>query len=76
MKDEFCLNSKRWIKTMTWRGKAPKTCPKREDNFKTCQDCGYYQIREKSRYLLYMEKKAKDFLLKYLKLMLRYPLTN
>lgn len=31
---------------MAYKGKPPKTCPKREDNFTTCHYCGYYQIKE------------------------------
>jgi len=51
MKEEFCLNSKRWINLMALKGQPPKTCPKRKDNFLTCEYCAYYQMREKSKYL-------------------------
>lgn len=39
---EFCLNSKRYILKMAWKGKPPLSCPYREDNFISCENCSYY----------------------------------
>ena len=43
---EFCLNSRRYILKMGWCEKPPKTCPHREDNFMSCENCSYYTKKE------------------------------
>lgn len=45
---------------MAMKGKPPFSCPKREDNFLTCEDCGYYQMRKKSNYFLRFDKAIKE----------------
>jgi len=52
MDSEFCLNSRRWIILMASKGKPPMTCPKRENNFSTCEYCGYYEKRKQSKYFI------------------------
>jgi hypothetical protein len=59
VKEEFCLNSKRYITTMALKGQPPKSCPRQEDNFSTCEYCGYYELRAVSKY-----KVRKDNILK------------
>lgn len=49
-KAEFCLNSRRWIETMM-SSQPPKLCPHRSDNFCSCGDCGYYELRKPTSYL-------------------------
>lgn len=61
MKAEFCLNSRRWIKFMAYQGKPPESCPNRGDNFLTCENCGYYEIREPSKYLIKINKIIKSY---------------
>ena len=51
MKREFCLNSGRWIEIMALKGRPPKSCPRRTDNFSTCEYCGYYKMKEESNYI-------------------------
>jgi hypothetical protein len=57
IKDEFCLNSRRWIKFMAYKGKPPTICPHREDNFVECKNCSYYEEREITYYKKYTEEK-------------------
>ena len=49
-KADFCLNSKRWIETMM-SSQPPKSCRHQSDNFCSCQDCGYYELRKVNNYL-------------------------
>jgi len=49
-KAEFCLNSRRWIETMMI-SRPPESCPHQSDNFFSCQDCGYYELRKPTKYL-------------------------
>lgn len=49
-KAEFCLNSRRWIETMMI-SQPPESCPLQSDNFFSCQDCGYYELRTPTPYL-------------------------
>lgn len=60
MKREFCLNSKRWIKIMAINGQPPISCLRRSDNFSTCQDCGYYEMKEETSYLKKFRKLIRD----------------
>lgn len=56
MKAEFCLNSNRYIEFMAYKGRPPMTCPRREDNFLTCETCSYYQNREPSKHYKKIKK--------------------
>jgi len=49
-KAEFCWNSKRWIEIMT-TSRPLESCPHQLDNFFSCQDCEYYELREPTPYL-------------------------
>lgn len=52
MKAEFCSNSRRWVLFMVI---LPWTCPNKDEN--NCRElgCGYYEMKEVTRW--YLEKK-------------------
>lgn len=51
-KADFCLNSRRWIETMMmFSNTPPDSCPYQSDNFCSCGDCGYYELRKVNNYL-------------------------
>jgi hypothetical protein len=60
MKSEFCYNSKRWIELMAY-GSPPESCPYNRENFMHCQFCGYYELKESSKYLKEKIKKLKSY---------------
>ena len=61
MKREFCLNSRRWIEKMALYGKPPKSCPYRSNNFFTCENCGYYEMREETNYIKKIRKILRSY---------------
>lgn len=47
----FCLNSRIWIDVAV---KTPKSCPYAESEWHApnCEDCGYYEMRKPTKYVL------------------------
>jgi len=60
-KAEFCWNSRRWIELMVLRLGAPDTCPNQKMQLTKCEECGYYEMREPTKYLLYIRKVLMSF---------------
>ncbi len=44
---------------MGLKGQPPESCPRRSDNFNTCQDCGYYEMKAESNYIKNFMKKIR-----------------
>lgn len=55
-KQAFCLNSRRWLVFMDLFMNYPSTCPHEGD----CDGCGYFQLREPTKYLKKKERDLKE----------------
>jgi len=49
----FCQNSRRWMLTFGMFG-FPESCPYQKEQGTYCERCGYYKMREPTKYLISM----------------------